>query len=113
MKLTKEQQKEVDQYMEERNVDENEARIALGYIPGDRVQFSYKELYDTVKDAHPDTPLTEKTRDFYVQEMMRIAPIKPNPKLVKLWLDNYLMVTSPPCFGKYAKLSTTIIKYQK
>ena len=64
MKLTNEQQKEVEKYMEEWGLDEHEARTALGYIPGDRVQFSYKELYDHVKDEHPETPLTEETRDF-------------------------------------------------
>lgn len=103
MKLTKEQQKEVDQYMKERNLNENEARIALGYIPGDRVQFSFKELYDIVKDAHPDTPLTEETRNFYIQEMMRIAPIKPHPKFVMRWLDDYLMITSNPFLRNYGE----------
>lgn len=110
MKSANEQQKEEDQYREDRDLDENEVMTSLNYITGDHVQFSYRELYEITKDAHPDTPLSEETRDFYVQEMMRISPIKPHPKYVERWLDNYLAFMSSPSLGKYAKQTITIIK---
>ena len=71
--------KEVEEYMRNHNVTENEARYALGYVPLDLPQISIEEAFDIVKKENPNLELTNETLKFYLNEVMKKCIPKPNP----------------------------------
>ena len=79
--LSPNQRKEVEEYMNNHNVTENEARYALGYVPLDLPQVSIEEAFDIVKKENPNVELTKETLKFYLDEVMKKSIPKPNPKL--------------------------------
>ena len=80
--LTPNQRKEVEEYMNNHNVSENEARYMLGFVPGDLPQVSVIEAFDKAKEENPNVELSYQTMDFWVDEVMKRAIPKPNPKLL-------------------------------
>ena len=58
--------KEVEEYMRNHNVTENEARYALGYVPLDLPQVSIEEAFDMVKKENPNLELSYKTMDIRI-----------------------------------------------
>ena len=90
------QRKEVEEYMRNYNVSENEARYKLGYVPGDMGQITIKEAFDMVKKENPDLELSYKTMDIWVDEVMKRAIPKPNPKFVRGWIDTTGMLCFEP-----------------
>lgn len=90
--LSPNQRKEVEEYMSELNLTENEARYALGFVPGDLPQISIEEAYDIVKKENPNLELSYKTMDTWVDEVMKHAIPKPNPKLLRGWIENVGML---------------------
>ena len=78
--LSPNQRKGVEEYMNNHNVTENEARYALGYVPGDLPQVSVTEALEMVKEENPNVELTKETLKFYLDEVMKKCAPKPNPK---------------------------------
>lgn len=78
--LSPNQRKEVEEYMSNHNVTENEARYMLGYVPGDLPQVSVTEALEMVKEENPNVELTKETLKFYLDEVMKKCAPKPNPK---------------------------------
>ena len=78
--LSPNQRKEVEEYMSNHNVSENEARYALGYVPLDLPQVSVIEALEMVKEENPNVELTKETLNFYLNEVMKKSIPKPNPK---------------------------------
>lgn len=85
--LSPNQRKEVEEYMTKHNVTENEARYALGFVPPDLPQVSIEEAFDMVKKENPNLELSYKTMDTWVDEVMKHSIPKPNPKLVRGWIE--------------------------
>ena len=79
--LSPNQRKEVEAYMSNHNVTENEARYALGLVPLDLPQVSVTEALEMVKEENPNVELTNETLKFYLDEVMKKSIPKPNPKL--------------------------------
>lgn len=80
--LSPNQRKEVEEYMSNHNVSENEARYMLGYVPLDLPQVSVMEALEMVKEENPNVELTRETLKFYLDEVMKKCIPKPNPKLL-------------------------------
>lgn len=78
--LSPNQRKEVEEYMNNHNVTENEARYMLGYVPT-LPQVSVTEALEMVKEENPNVELTNETLKFYLNEVMKKSIPKPNPKL--------------------------------
>lgn len=78
--LTPNQRKEVEEYMNNHNVSENEARYMLGFVPGDLPQVSVTKALEMVKKENPNVELTNETLKFYLDEVMKKCVPKPNPK---------------------------------
>jgi hypothetical protein len=78
--LSPSQRKEVEEYMNNHNVSENEARYALGYVPLDLPRVSVTEALEMVKEENPNVELTKETLKFYLDEVMKKCIPKPNPK---------------------------------
>lgn len=74
------QRKEVEEYMNNYNVTENEARYMLGYVPGDLPQVSVTKALEILKEENPNVELTDETLKFYLDEVMKKCIPKPNPK---------------------------------
>lgn len=99
------QRKEVEEYMINHNVTENEARHMLGYVPGDMLQISIEEAFDMVKEENPNLKLSYKTMDIWVDEVMKHASPKPNPERVRGWIETTGMLCfEPSIFSPPAKL---------
>lgn len=94
--LSANQRKEVEEYMNNHNVTENEARYALGYVPLDLPQVSIEEAFDMVKKDNPNLELSYKTMDIWVGEVMKHAIPKPNPKRVRGWIETTGMLCFEP-----------------
>lgn len=86
--LSHNQRKEVEEYMSNHNVTENEARYALGYVPLDLPQVSVGEAFAEIEDENPDSELSYDTIGFYCEEIMKRAIPKPNPNYVRMWLEH-------------------------
>ena len=86
--LSPNQRKEVEEYMNNHNVTENEARYALGYVPGDLPQVSIEEAFVEIEDENPDSELSYDTIGFYCEEIMKRAIPKPNPNCIRMWLEH-------------------------
>lgn len=96
--LSPNQRKEVEEYMSNHNVTENEARYALGYVPLDLPQVSVTEALEMVKKENPDVELTNKTLNFYLNEVMKKCIPKPNPKLAMEILIRFVKpIVCPDC----------------
>ena len=78
--LSPNQRKEVEEYMNNHNATENEARYALGYVPLDLPQVSVTEALEMVKGENPKVEFTNETLKFYFDEVMKKCISKPNPK---------------------------------
>lgn len=78
--LSSNQRKEVEEYMSNHNVTENEARYMLGFVPPDLPQVSMVEALEMVKEENPNIELTDETLKFYLNEIMKKCIPKPNPK---------------------------------
>ena len=78
--LSPNQRKEVEEYMNNHNVSENEARYMLGYVPGDIGHVTVTEALEMVKEENPNVELTKETLKFYLDEVMKKCAPKPNPK---------------------------------
>ena len=78
--LSPNQRKEVEEYMNNHNVSENEARYMLGYVPGDIGHVTVTEALEMVKEENPNVELTHETLKFYLDEVMKKSSPKPNPK---------------------------------
>lgn len=78
--LSLNQRKEVEEYMSNHNVTENEARYMLGYVPGDIGHVTVTEALEMVKEENPNVELTNETLKFYLDEVMKKCIPKPNPK---------------------------------
>lgn len=78
--LSSNQRKEVEEYMSNHNVTENEARYMLGFVPPDLPQVSMVEALEMVKEENPNLELTDETLKFYLNEIMKKCIPKPNPK---------------------------------
>ena len=78
--LSPNQRKEVEEYMNNHNVTENEARYMLGYVPGDIGHITVTEALEMVKGENPNVELTKETLKFYLDEVMKKCAPKPNPK---------------------------------
>ena len=78
--LSPNQRKEVEEYMNNHNVSENEARYALGYVPGDIGHVTVTEALEMVKEENSNVELTKETLKFYLDEVMKKCSPKPNPK---------------------------------
>lgn len=79
--LSHNQLKEVEEYMRNHNVTENEARYMLGFVPPDLPRISVTEALEMVKEENPNVELTNETLKFYLNEIMKKCTPKPNPKL--------------------------------
>lgn len=79
--LSPNQRKEVEEYMRNHNVTENEARYMLGFVPPDLPRVSITEAFDKAKEENPNVELTDETLKFYLNEIMKKCIPKPNPKL--------------------------------
>ena len=77
--LSPNQRKEVEEYMNNHNVTENEARYMLGYVPLDLPRVSVTEALEMVKKENPNLELTNETLKFYLNEVMKKCIPKPNP----------------------------------
>ena len=89
--LTSNQRKEVEEYMSNHNVTENEARHMLGYVPGDLPKVSVTEALEMVKEENPNVELTKDTLKFYLDEVMKKSIPKPNPILaMKILIANLI-----------------------
>lgn len=86
--LTPNQRKEVEDYMRNHNVTENEARYGLGYVTDDLQQDSIREAFIKVREENPNVELSYQTMDFWVDSVMKHAIPKPNSKCVRKWLEN-------------------------
>jgi DNA-directed RNA polymerase subunit RPC12/RpoP len=96
--LSPNQRKEVEEYMSNHNVTENEARYALGYVPLDLPQVSVTEALEMVKEENPNVELTYETLKFYLDEVMKKSIPKPNPKLAMGILIKYVKpIECPHC----------------
>ena len=96
--LSPNQRKEVEEYMNNHNVSENEARYALGYVPGDLPQVSVIEALEMVKEENPNVELTKETLKFYLDEVMKKSIPKPNPKFAMGILMKYVKpIPCPHC----------------
>lgn len=84
--LTTNQCKEVEEYMRNHNVTENEARYMLGYVPGDIGHVTVTEALEMVKKENPNVELTNETLKFYLDEVMKKCSPKPNPKFAMEFL---------------------------
>ena len=92
------QRKEVEEYMSNHNVTENEARYALGYVPLDLPQVSVTEALEMVKKENPDVELTKGTLKFYLDEVMKKCIPKPNPKLaMEILIKKVKTIVCPHC----------------
>lgn len=94
--LSPNQRKEVEEYMSNHNVTENEARYMLGYVPLDLPQVSIEEAFDMVKKENPNLELSYQTMDTWVAKVMKHAIPKPNPKLVRGWIGTVGMMCFEP-----------------
>lgn len=88
--LTANQRKEVEEYMNNHNVSENEARYMLGYVPLDIGHVTVTEALEMVKEENPNVELTNETLNFYLDEVMKKCAPKPNPKFAMEILRAYL-----------------------
>lgn len=96
--LTHNQRKEVEEYMNNHNVTENEARYMLGYVPGDLPQVSVTKALEMVKEENPDVELTKETLKFYLDEVMKKCAPKPNPKFAMEILIRFVKpIVCPDC----------------
>lgn len=96
--LTPNQRKEVEEYMNNHNVTENEARYMLGYVPGDLPQVSVTKALEMVKEENPDVELTKETLKFYLDEVMKKCVPKPNPKFAMEILIRFVKpIVCPDC----------------
>lgn len=80
--LSPNQRKEVEEYMRNHNVIENEARYMLGFVPPDLPQVSIAEAFYKAKEENPNVENSYQTLDFWVDEVMKRAIPKPNPKML-------------------------------
>ena len=95
--LSPNQRKEVEEYMNNHNVTENEARCMLGYV-SDSQQVTVTEALEMVKEENPNVELTNKTLKFYLNEVMKRCIPKPNPKLaMRFLIGNLNPIVCPHC----------------
>lgn len=96
--LTPNQRKEVEEYMNNHNVSENEARYMLGYVPGDIGHVTVTEALEMVKEENPNVELTNETLKFYLDEVMKKCSPKPNPKLaMEILIKKVKPIVCPHC----------------
>ena len=96
--LSPNQCKEVEEYMNNHNVSENEARYMLGYVPLDIGQVTVTEALEMVKEENPKVELTKETLKFYLDEVMKKSIPKPNPKLaMEILIKKMKSVVCPHC----------------
>ena len=96
--LSPNQRKEVEEYMSNHKVSENEARYALGFVPLDLPRVSITEALEMVKEENPNMELTNETLKFYLNEVMKKCIPKPNPKFAtKILIKNMKPVVCPHC----------------
>ena len=96
--LSPNQRKEVEEYMSNHYVTENEARYALGYVPLDLPQVSIEEAFDMVKKENPNLELTKETLKFYLDEVMKKCAPKPNPKFaMEILIRKMKPIPCPHC----------------
>ena len=96
--LSPNQRKEVEEYMSNHNVSENEARYMLGYVPLDIGQVTVIEALEMVKKENPNVELTKETLKFYLDEVMKKSIPKPNPKFALGILIKYVKpIPCPHC----------------
>lgn len=96
--LSPNQRKEVEEYMSNHNVSENEARYALGYVPLGIGQVTVIEALEMVKKENPNVELTKETLKFYLDEVMKKSIPKPNPKFALGILTKYVKpIACPHC----------------
>lgn len=96
--LSPNQRKEVEEYMSNHNVTENEARYMLGFVPPDLPQVSITEALEMVKKENPNVELTNETLKFYLNEVMKKCIPKPNPKLAMEILIRFVKpIVCPDC----------------
>lgn len=96
--LTPNQRKEVEDYMRNHNVTENEARYMLGYVPGDIGHVTVTEALEMVKEENPNVELTHETLKFYLDEVMKKCSPKPNPKFaMEILIKKMKPIECPHC----------------
>lgn len=96
--LSPNQRKEVEEYMNNHNVTENEARYMLGFVPPDLPQVSVTEALEMVKEENPNVELTNETLKFYLNEVMKKCIPKPNPKIAMgILIRNVKPIACPHC----------------
>ena len=96
--LSSNQRKEVEEYMSNHNVTENEARHMLGYVPGHLQKVSVTEALEMVKKENPNVELTNETLKFYLYEVMKKSIPKPNPILaMKILIKCLKPIACPYC----------------
>lgn len=96
--LSPNQRKEVEEYMNNHNVTENEARYMLGFVPPDLPQVSVTEALEMVKEENPNVELTKGTLNFYLDEVMKKCIPKPNPKLaMEILIKKVKTIVCPHC----------------
>ena len=78
-------------------------------------QVSIEEAFIMVKKDNPNLELSYKTMDIWVDEVMKHAIPKPNPKFVRRWIDTVGMLCfEPSIFPPPVKLPFEIkYKYRK
>jgi len=101
--LSPNQRKEVEDFMNKHDITENEARYALGYVPLDLPQVSIEEAFDMVKKENPNLELSYKTMDIWVDEVMKRAIPKPNPKRLRGWIETTGMLCNGPSLIEMVK----------
>ena len=96
--LSPNQRKEVEEYMNNHNVTENEARYMLGFVPGDIGHVTVTEALEMVKEENPNVELTYETLKFYLDEVMKKCSPKPNPKFAMEILKRFVKpIACPHC----------------
>ena len=113
--LSPNQRKEVEEFMSRHNITENEARYALGFVLLDLPQVPINEAFNIAKKENPNLELSYKTMDIWVNEVMKHAIPKPNPKRVRGWIETTGMLCfEPSIFGPPVELPFEIkYKYRK
>lgn len=97
--LSPNQRKEVEEIMSRHNITENEARYALGFVPGDIGHVTVTEALEMVKEENPNVELTNETLKFYLDEVMKKCSPKPNPKFAMGILIKYVKPIPCPYCG--------------
>lgn len=86
--LSPNQRTEVEEYMNNHNVTETEARYMLGYVPGDIEHVTVTEALEMVKEENPNTLYAKKLMKSFLKEKIRKTKKNKNKIIGKFYQRN-------------------------